>query len=452
MTKFSAPLAVQPRSAGQLGAALFLALGLFVACGNDTPEVPEGSAGGHSGRGNSAGRAGKGGEGAEAGEAENAGAAGADGSAGDSSIPETGGTGGKGGSNGSSGGSSGSSGGSSGGKGGTSGAGGTTGGAGPTCGNGKLEAGEACDDGNTKFGDTCSPTCTNICEKCEKDVCGPDPNQGYYDNCFGDGFLAPNDVAKTGPKAGTKKNVLCPALVACLKRTGCSQYDSSKTLTKCYCGTASAADCKDMPGAPNGPCAEEIAAAGESRNFLDLTQRQNSPQYALGLANVHYGICDGGVCATECVLGKAPNQCQQCIALQAPEESSACFVNPKADPNLSAQACTTAVECVRRSSCAQNGLPSCYGTVASDGSLATPGPCATELAAAGKGMTPSAIRSELANPAQTSTLGVAATEVLRELDFCPDQCFPNPNAGGGSGGGGNAGGGGRGGTSGAGGG
>src|SRR3954467_13782169 len=68
MTKFSAPLAVQAGSAGQLGAALFLALGLFVACGNDTPEVPGGNSGGQSGRGNSAGKTGKGGEGAEAGE------------------------------------------------------------------------------------------------------------------------------------------------------------------------------------------------------------------------------------------------------------------------------------------------------------------------------------------------------------------------------------------------
>jgi len=320
------------------------------------------------------------------------------------------------------------------------------------CGNGKVETGEACDDGNTVFGDSCSPTCTNICETCEKNVCGgptadtlPD-----YENCYGDGLLPPNDVAKTGPKAGTKKNVLCPALVACLKRTNCAGYDSSALLAKCYCGSASAADCA-LPGMPNGACAEEIAAAGESRTFVDLAQRQKSPQYALGLAALNYGSCDAGFCANECVLGKSQTECQKCTAVADPTVTATCFVNPKGDSTVSAAQCSAAVECAHATRCALNGIPSCYGVVSSQGTLATPGPCATELTAAAGGLNPSQLAALLLNPSETGTISAIARELGQELDNCLDVCFPTSSGGGGNGGSGNAGGGGKGGTSGTGG-
>lgn len=447
MTQFGAPLAMRTSSASQLGAALILALGLFVACGNDTPEVPEGSVAGRSGRGNSAGRAGQGGEGAEAGEQDFAGAAGTAGSAGESSDPNTAGTGGIGGIGGK--GSGGIGGGNSGTGGGNSGSGGATGGAGPTCGNGKLESGEVCDDGNTNYGDACSPTCTNICETCEKDVCGADPNtQDNYDSCYGNALLPPNDVAKTGPKAGTKKNVLCPSLVACLKRTGCAKYATDAFIKNCYCGTANAADCKDLPGAPNGPCAEEIAAAGESRNFIDLSQRAKSPQYALGLATLNHVLCDGGVCASECVAAKSATDCQKCSASVNSDSSSLCYFNPAGVAGVSASHCSAILDCAHRTRCADNGIVACYGTVINN-VLTTPGPCATEFTAAGSGKSAKEISDEINSPDE-GTLAAAVLELSQELDLCADKCFLDSS--GGSGGGSNTSSGGKGGTSGGGGG
>jgi len=300
------------------------------------------------------------------------------------------------------------------------------------CGNKVVEAGEACDDGNTKFGDSCSPTCTNLCEKCEKDVCGaPDADtSNNYEACFGDGFSAGSDVAQAGPAAGTKKNVLCQSLVACLKRTGCGQ-NSQSIFLKCYCGTANAADCAE-PGKPNGPCVEEIAAAGESRKRDELIQRQLKLTYALGVAALHYGLCDGGVCANECVLGKSNTACQKCAAAILPEAFAACYVNPTNTVSLSAELCTAAVECAHRTGCAVNGVLSCYGT----GSSAN-GPCAAEItAAAPPGSTPAEIDNLLGIINVDSTLGAIAGELATELDNCQATCFASPA--GGSGGAGSA--------------
>jgi len=436
MTKFGAPLVARSGAAGQLGAVLFLAFGLFVACGNDIPEVPsEGDAGASNRAGSSSGKAGKGGSGAEAGEEQLAGAAG-NGEAGVVEPGSTAGTGGTGGTSGanSTGGTSGKGG--SGGAGGASGASGKggTGGTGPLCGNNVLDAGEACDDGNTKFGDSCSPTCTNICETCEKNVCG---TSGDFNTC--DNGWSEDAAATAGPAVGTKKSVLCNALVACLKRTGCAQYDQSSVLKKCYCGTASAVECQE-PGKPNGACSEEIAAAGEDRKFNLLTQRQNTVIYALGVASQVYGLCDGGICANECVQGKSSTECEKCSAKVNADDFAACYVNPKGDPGLSAELCTAAVECAHRTGCALNGVPSCYAVNTGSGSTAA-GPCATELTAAGKGKTPLEISSELASPSSHGPLAAAALVLRQELENCKATCFASSSGGqGGSGGAGTAGG------------
>lgn len=419
MTKFAVPLVGRTSVSGQLGAVLFLALGLFVACGNDIPERTERSSGGASGRTNStAGKPGKGGEAGEAGQEEAAGAPGAAGN-GDAGVMEPGGV----------------SGGSSG-KGGTSGNAGSsgkggTGGSGPACGNSVLESGEMCDDGNTSFGDSCSPTCTNTCEKCEKDVCW---SSGELNSCD-DAWSADAATAKTGPGVGKKKSVLCNSLVACLKRTGCAQYDPAAVMKKCYCGSASAAECAE-PGKPNGACSEEIAAAGEERAFNLLSQRLKSPQYALGVATLNYGLCDGGLCANECVLGKANTECQKCAAIAQSEHFAACYANPTGDPKLSAPLCTAVMDCAHRTRCAADSSTACYGTVANP-----TGPCATELTAASQGMTPAEIFGQLNSPNGPGPLVAAANVLAVERDSCKEICFPTSSGGQGGSGGGSAGGG-----------
>src|SRR4051795_13155882 len=97
MTKFGAPLFARS-AASQLGAVIFLALGAFVACGNDTPERPtvghHGGAAGKTSSGGKAGKTGKGGEGNAAGDEAVMGDGGMidPGTGGDVGMPQTGGT------------------------------------------------------------------------------------------------------------------------------------------------------------------------------------------------------------------------------------------------------------------------------------------------------------------------------------------------------------------------
>ena len=423
MKSFGAPSFLRSGAAGQLGAVLLVAFGVFTACGNDTPQLPANGSAGASGKPSSAGKAGKagkGGEGAEAGQPEEAAGSTGEGAYGggeSGGLAESGGSIGNGGSSGSSAGGT-TIGGASG-KAGSSGAGGgaTTG-----CGNGKLEAGEACDDGNTKFGDSCSPTCTNVCELCEKDICGPNPDfGGACDDLQGN--------AMTGPATGSKKSDLCHSLLACYKQTGCAK--DKNFLKDCYCGTASATDCS-TPGKADGPCSEAIAGASEDRAFAKITLRAVSPQFAVGVASDLLFKCDRGACANECVLGKAQTECQKCSGAVGFEAMAACYANANADPSLSAPLCSAALECAHRTGCALNGVGSCYGVVVSS-TLASQGPCFAELSAAGKDLTPQQISQVLLNTGAPGTLGAVASELIQESTFCADTCFASSSGGSGGG-------------------
>ena len=179
----------------------------------------------------------------------------------------------------------------------------------------------------------------------------------------------------------------------------------------------------------NGACVEEIAAAGESRKFADITQRLKNVVYALGVAATQYGLCDGALCGNECLLGKPTGDCQRCAAAPDVEAFAACYFNPTGSPDLSAQLCTAAMECAHRTGCALTGLESCYGS-----SAGPSGPCGAELTAAGQGRTPADIVQQLQAASQTSTLGAVGNQLSTELAYCKPTCFsPSSGGSGGSG-------------------
>lgn len=98
----------------------------------------------------------------------------------------------------------------------------------------------------------------------------------------------------------TTRALLLMALIG----SGCSE--GTGDVTSCYCGDH-LLDC-DQPGAPNGPCVQEITAAA-GRNVTTMTTdapseayvlaRYGDPNDALGrAANIH-GIA-GAFCPTAC--------------------------------------------------------------------------------------------------------------------------------------------------------
>jgi cysteine-rich repeat protein len=339
-------------------------------------------------------------------------------------VSGTSGSGGKGGSSGK-GGAGGSSGGSgSGGK----------GGAGPVCGNGVLEAGEVCDDGNTLFGDSCSPTCTNVCELCESDLCTLD-----YDFQSCDYLFAADAVATSGSGTGKKRRDLCKSLLTCYQRTACAKAPE-KAIQDCYCGSATSGACAADLDAPKGACRDEIEAASEAGTniYNSIYARINNGSYPLGAASQFYLRCDRGRCSNECVLGKPQTECQKCAGLYSPEAMGGCYANPSIDPT---GVCSAAMACAHATRCALNGAASCYGVVANN-VVTVPGPCMNEI-------TPAAISGfdtpqQIASALSSGSAFTLAQELATEANFCQATCFPPPSGGaGGGGGGGSSGNGGR---------
>lgn len=308
------------------------------------------------------------------------------------------------------------------------------------CGNGKLEAGEECDDGNTKDGDGCSSICTNKCEQCEAADCSSSADlKPVFEQCYGDDALA-TMPAQGGPAAGTPRNKLCQALIACVRRTNCQAGSPGDPITPCLCGTANATACTANA---TGPCADEVAAAAESRTFNDIQQRSagGNTVYAVGLAFNLLSNCDASACGHECLQDKAASACDQCALGSDPTFFSfvcdsyySCYFDNSQSPEL----CTPAADCALRTGCAAGGVASCYG--------AGSGPCAQEFAAAAKSTDPATVAQRLSD--MTYPLGVADDLLSCDLQQCKSTCFPNASSGtGGSGGAGGHSAGGTGGTS-----
>ncbi len=417
----SAFRSLKTRAARSLGGAALLTFSILMACGNDDIPGEDGGGGGSTAHAGATHTGGKSGASAnagtqpmgDAGEDTSGGTAGSMAQGGMTMMP-------MGGTSGSTGGSAGST------------SGGTAGSGPASCGNNVVEAGEQCDDGNNKFGDSCSPTCTNTCEKCEKDLCGSlDDTQEVYDHCFGAGYPAGMDTATDGPALGTKKNKLCQAVVECVKRTNCAANIGSKSLASvCYCGAANVTDCQT---APLGACQDEIAAAAESREFARVVQRELAPLYAYGAAANFVTRCDRNYCAVDCLLNKPQTGCQAC-ASRVGCDVAGCYVNPAKDPLLSTDLCSAAVDCVLSTKCSLQGLGSCYGVVDSsssvDGVLTVPGPCSAQLTAASKGNTPKAILNALQGTVVGAPIDQAAGLLLCQAPACDSACFGGGGAGG----------------------
>jgi cysteine-rich repeat protein len=137
----------------------------------------------------------------------------------------------------------------SGGKAGSGGAGGNGGsGGGSTCGNGKIDDKEECEPPNTA---TCSDDCQRVmddgCESCEETEL--------------DGACAamPGCLAYDGADRAT-----CFDVMECVRSSNCADgtTQSGGSLTKCFCGNLSTANCIAAPssgaGAPAGACAAII--------------------------------------------------------------------------------------------------------------------------------------------------------------------------------------------------
>jgi hypothetical protein len=99
------------------------------------------------------------------------------------------------------------------------------------------------------------------------------------------------DKLSTGD-AGSADKVLCEALLACIRRTGCWAMDP----LLCLCGTALDTACL-APMAANGACRDEAFAATKATNDSDAVQRFYDVAYPSGYAT-QVIACDFGFCSS----------------------------------------------------------------------------------------------------------------------------------------------------------
>jgi hypothetical protein len=149
----------------------------------------------------------------------------------------------------------------------------------PVCGNSVVEAGEECDPNNSQ---TCSDKCqlvaTTACVACEQNgACA-----ALSDACLN--FTGADRTA-------------CYAVQECITDSNCG--DGANTLTSCFCGTLSTANCIAAPntgaGAPNGACAAVIRSAlsvgGDTPTNAQVLTRYIDESVAGGAGIARYN-CD----------------------------------------------------------------------------------------------------------------------------------------------------------------
>ncbi|MEI9941178.1 MAG: hypothetical protein WDO69_28505 [Pseudomonadota bacterium] len=270
-----------------------------------------GGAGGAGGAGAGAGGASAGAGGAHAGTGGTGGASAGTGGAGAGSGGVSAGTGGvsagsggvsagTGGSSAGTGGAHAGTGGASAGTGGASaGTGGASGGSGgaatAVCGNNIVEAGEVCDPKLTanNCGRDCKAITSPDCLACEV------ANAQYgFDQTFitcntaigntttatvtgSTGAAKPTDPNPVTTPVGTSKAMLCNEVLDCVRDTHCAA-GGVPTLSACYCGTVSQADCSN--GLGNGLCKAEIDRSLEAQNFSTVVQHAGQTFYGGGVA------------------------------------------------------------------------------------------------------------------------------------------------------------------------
>jgi cysteine-rich repeat protein len=300
------------------------------------------------------------------------------------------------------------------------------GGAPAACGNGTVDTGEECDDKNTKDGDGCSATCTDKCEKCEAAYCKNSDLKTSFGGCFGNDPLGMR-LATGGPAAGTALTDLCQALVKCARRTGCAQLNLEDPVSSCFCGTQNSVECTANA---QGPCANEVAAAAESRTFNDVQQRTGKTNFAVGMASEVLAGCDASACGRECLQGKNATSCEKCVLGSDPTvsnllcgdyrgcyflaEPAACTPGSSAE-YCAAPLCAPAADCALTSGCAAKGIETCYG----DGT----GPCADQFAAATQSTDPATIKARLAAN-QPFPSAVLFRFLTCQVENCKSACYP----------------------------
>ncbi len=91
--------------------------------------------------------------------------------------------------------------------------------------------------------------------------------------------------------------LLCEAVYACFAVKGCTFTGDP---VACFCGSSGGA-CYSVVGAANGPCVNEVLAAGKSGDPVTIQSRWVSGMLPLGRA-VNLAVCRGSFCSSECAI------------------------------------------------------------------------------------------------------------------------------------------------------
>jgi hypothetical protein len=92
---------------------------------------------------------------------------------------------------------------------------------------------------------------------------------------------------------------LCKSFYACVQNSACSLAGDS---LPCWCGSAPQfTACFVTPGAANGPCHAEAAAAAKTDDPAVIRERFVNPSYPIGRA-VNLAACHGGFCPDQCMI------------------------------------------------------------------------------------------------------------------------------------------------------